>query len=295
MAVLKDPEELEKDLPDSEDDSEPEQPEVEVSEPQEPDAEVHVPIAQPNRKERRANRVKEFEERARQAERERDEYRSRITQLEQRAPQQGNPQQAQANRHEVALHQVYNEIERLHQEYNVASSRSGFSDADRKPYEERARRLDMQKHAIIADARQPQLDVQQLVRHVQWKAFESEHSDVFGNEQVKNWAWAEYNKRKAEGHAETRELALETLDKARVRFGMQPRSGRGSIPDQATRQRLSGVRSSAGGGGGGGDPIVKMGRHERRLAVTLYPDMPEKEAWQKWANGPGKRLLSKQK
>ncbi len=78
-----------------------------------------------------------------------------------------------------------------------------------------------------------------------------------------------------------------------MNFGLKPRSGRGSTPDQATRQRLSGVSSRAAGGDPGGDPIVKMTKHDRRMAVELYPQLSEKEAWQKWANGPGKRLVEK--
>ena len=293
MAVLKDPEELEKDLPEGDDD---EREEPQVSEPKEPEGEVEVAIQTTPRKERRANRVKEFEERASRAERERDELRQelqRSRQQPQYQPPQGNPQVAQQNRIQLAMNNVYEEIDRLHKEYEVAASRPGFSEADRRPYEERSRRLDMQKLAIIAEARAPQMDVNQLVKQVQWRAFESEHHDVFGNDQIKSWAWAAYNQKVAEGHPETRELALETLDKARVRFGLRPRNGRGSAPDQATRQRLSGVSSRSAGGDPGGDPIVKMTKHDRRMAQELYPQLSEKEAWQKWANGPGKRLVEK--
>ncbi len=293
MAVLKDPEELEKDLPEGDEPDEREEPEI--AEPKEHEGEVEVAITP--RKERRANRVKEFEERANRAEREREDLRAELQRARQQQPAQhqpqGNPQVAQQNRVQIAMNNVYEEIDRLHKEYEIAASRPGFSEADRRPYEERSRRLDMQKLAIIAEARAPQMDVNQLVKQVQWRAFESEHHDVFGNEQIKGWAWAAYNQKVAEGHPETRELAMETLDRARVRFGLRPRNGRGSNPDQATRQRLTGVSSRSAGGDPGGDPIVKMTKHDRRMAVELYPQLSEKEAWQKWANGPGKRLVEK--
>jgi hypothetical protein len=37
-----------------------------------------------------------------------------------------------------------------------------------------------------------------------------------------------------------------------------------------------------------------MGKRERQMAEELYDKLPPREAWQKWANGPGKRAALKQ-
>lgn len=265
----------------------------EIKEPESPNADIEVPIAaRPPRGERRANRVREFEQRAERAERERDEIRRQYELSRQQAPSAVQIQPQQQNPYVGRLRNIWERQQQLHKEFEIVASQPGFNEEKRQQYELRAQQLDLEKMSTVAEMNRPNVDINQIARTVAWNQFTSEHHDVFNDPKLTQWAWGEYYRRIAEGQADTRALAEDVLDAARVRFGLQSRRGRGSAPDTATRQRLSGVSSrSAGPAGGGG--TISMNAHQRKMARDLYSSLPEKEAYQKWANGPGKRLLDK--
>ena len=131
------------------------------------------------------------------------------------------------------------------------------------------------------------------MRKMAWQQFTSEHSDVFTKPDAQAWAIGRWQQLvQGEKKADTKELAEEILDEARVKFGMKPRRGRGPTPDEATRRRLSGVSAQANGAGA--TPAkVTMNNMERRMAREMYDNIPPEQAYQKWANGPGKRAAEK--
>lgn len=259
---------------------------------------IEVHVQRPSRQEKKANRFKEFEERTARAEKAAEEARREAQEAralhQQRLahPQDQSTQQV----HPAAqrLRQIDEETKRLHREYEAVASRPGFTPQMQEEYEQRSMQLQTARIATIAQAAQQPLNEDDLYRKVAWRNFTSEHYDVFSDQKIANWAMGRWTQLvQGEGKADTRELAEEILDEARIKFGKQPRRGRGSRPDAATQRRLSGVSAQGGGGGDAEVGTVKMGAMERKMARELYDNLPPEQAYQKWANGPGKRAAAK--
>jgi hypothetical protein len=78
--------------------------------------------------------------------------------------------------------------------------------------------------------------------------------------------------------AETRQVVL----------GIKPK------PDAIDRQRATGLSAGPRTTAPSTKSTISMpkGSHYYKMAVALYPDLEPAQACQKWAQGPGKRLLS---
>ena len=274
--------------------TEPEKPEL----PPEPVDRNEVIDVQLTRKEKRNNRIKEFEERTARAERAAEEARREAQEaraLHQQRLAHPQDQSQQTNPTARRLQEIDEATDRLHREYEAVASRPGFTKEEQQKYEVMARQLQTARISAIAQASAPQINEQEIYRRVAWQQFTSEHSDVFSNPKSQSWAIARWQQLvQGEGMADTKDLAEKILDETRVKFGMKPRRGGGSQPDAATRARLSGISAAGGGGDTDTGGAVRMGKRERQMAEALYDNLPPREAWQKWANGPGKRAAMKQ-
>lgn len=285
------------------DGTEPEEVEIEEKPelPQEP-VDRNEAIDVPVREQKKRNRFKEFEERATRAEKAAEEARreaqeARALHQQRLSHPQDQSYQPQQQIHPAAqrLKEIDEATRRLHKEYQAVAARPGFTEQQQDEYEQRALQLQTARMAAVVEATRQPVNEQEMYRRWKWNDFITRHSDVFSNEKAKYWAVSEWQKRVyALGEADTEDLAEKILDETRVKYGMKPRRGGGGGPDVATRARLSGVSAQGGGGGGGGDiGAVRMGKRERQMAEALYDDLPKEQAWQKWANGPGKRAALK--
>lgn len=265
-------------------------------EPVDKNESIDVPVQ--TRAEKKRNRFKEFEERTSRAEqtaeaarREAAEARAQLNQRlqhPQAAQQQTNPAAAR-------IAHIDKLTDELHQRYEVASQSKSFTTEMQRQFEQEARNLQTARVAAIVQASGPQVNEEQLIQKAAWRQFTAEHSDIFHNQdqRLQKWAWAQYDLAMAEGLPDTKELAETILDRTRVKFGLKPRK-RGSVgvSEAATQRRLSGVSAQSSGGG---DEVVsvKMTAMERKMARELYDKLPPEQAYQKWANGPGKRAAQK--
>jgi len=250
------------------------------------------------RRQRRAERQSEFK----RLQEENTRYRQ---QLEQRqAPQyQAPPQQQRQEVHPAVarLNQIDEQTDSLHREYNAVYKAGNLTPELEAQYQRKARELQTARMATIAQASAPQINEEQLVQKAAWRQFTAENSDVFYNENqnVKAWAWAEYHRRIAEGQRDTREMVDSVLDAARTRFGLTPRKG-GSNPDNATRQRLTGISARGAGAGQPSSGEIQMDGHMKKMARIAFLGKPGKDgkpmtegqAYQHWANTVGKKLMS---
>jgi hypothetical protein len=258
---------------------------------------IDVPV----RDQKKRNRFKEFEERTARAEKAAEEARREAQEAralhQQRFahPQDQSSQQQAPNPAAQRLRDIDAATRQLHKEYEAVTSSRRLDPAEQQAYEDRALALQTARISTIAQASAPQVNEQEMYRRWKWNDFTNRHNDVFSNEKAKYWAVSEWQKRVyALGEADTEDLAEKILDETRVKYGMKPRRGN-SGPDAATKARLSGVSAQGGGGGDGGDGgAVRMGKRERAMAQELYDKDPPQVAWQKWANGPGKRAAMKQ-
>jgi hypothetical protein len=266
--------------------------------PQEPadrNESIDVPVT---RQEKKRNRFKEFEERTARAEKAAEEARREAQEARQLHQQRLSHPQDQSRQQQNPVAQRLQDIQeakrRLHREYEIVASRPGFTQAEHDEYERKADALLTAQMAAVSQASAPQMNEQEIYRKVAWQQFTTEHADVTTNPKAWNWAIGLWQQKvQGEGEADTKDLAERILDQARVKFGMKPRRGGGGNPDAATRARLSGVSAQGGAGDGESSGAVRMGPRERKMAEELYDKDPPKVAWQKWANGPGKRAALK--
>lgn len=267
-------------------------------EPADRDETIDVPV----REQKKRNRFKEFEERAARAEKEAAEARreaqeARALHQQRLAHPQDQSSQPAQQAHPAAqrLKDIDAATRQLHREYEAVAGSRKLSAKEQQDYEDRSLALQTARISTIAQASSPQVNEQEMYRRWKWNDFTNRHNDVFSNEKAKYWAVAEWQKRVyAMGEADTEDLAEKILDETRIKYGMKPRRGGGG-PDAATKARLSGVSAQGGGGSEAGDTgAVRMGKRERQMAEELYDKLPPREAWQKWANGPGKRAAMKQ-
>lgn len=288
---------------DNDDDELEDRPEPEVSLPDDPNEPIEVvtdEAKQASRREKRQERRNRFE----QTKQENNRLRAEL-EVRNRQPAYQPPQQQQIHPAAQRLRDIDERERRLHKEYEIVASRPGYdrNGQEEERYQRMAREINVERMATVASASAPQFNEQEMMRKFAWQQFTSEHNDVFAKENVKDWALAKWQQLvKGEGKADTKELAEEILDQARVRFGMKPRRGGGSAPTSADRQRYSGVPARAGSGSQGGTGKVEMGPNEKRMARIAFmgnkvngKEMTEQQAYQHWANTVGKKLLEQKK
>jgi hypothetical protein len=257
---------------------------------------IDVPV----REQKKRNRFKEFEERTSRAEKAAEEARREAQEARALHQQRLSHPQDQSHQQQVhpaaqRLRDIDEATRSLHREYQAVASRPGFTDQQQEEYERKALQLQTARMAAVVEATRQPVNEQEMYRRWKWQEFTTKHNDIFSHEQAKHWAVGRWQQLVyGEKAPDTEDLAEKILDEARVKYGMKPRRGGGG-PDAATRARLSGVSSQGAGGGEGGDSgAVRMGKRERQMAEELYDKLPPREAWQKWANGPGKRAALRQ-
>lgn len=267
-------------------------------EPVDRNEEIAVPVSP--RAEKKRNRFKEFEESAAAARREAEEARREAAEakalLQQRmAHPQDQSRQQQANPHHQRIAEIDDATRRLHKEYEIVASRPGFTPQQHEEYERKALALQTAKMAAVNEATRQPVNEQEMYRRWKWNDFQTKHNDIFGDPKRVSWAIGRWQQMVGgEGLADTEENAEMILDQARVKFGIKPRRSSGN-GDAATRARLSGISGQGGSTSGDTDGgAVKMGKRERQMAEAMYDNLSPREAWQKWANGPGKRAALKQ-
>ena len=91
--------------------------------------------------------------------------------------------------------------------------------------------------------------------------------------------------------AEGKPNTWDTGDLAAAETRRAFKMGNRPAPDAATKARYSGVGGGANGHTNGDGKIEMTGRF-KKLAESLYPDMPPAKAHKKWAEGPGKKILA---
>jgi hypothetical protein len=297
---MADVEEKEKDLePNDVEDSHESEPEL--KEPVDKNEPLEVPVNQPSRAEKKRARFREFEERTTKAE-ERAAAAERAAQeareLYQRQLQhpQSHQSQPQQSTLQTRLAQISAAKQRLHSHYQAVASQPGYkTDSEQhREFERQAEELEnLRVAALVEDrAQKGQINEQDLIRKAQLQSYLAEHADITNDPTRFQWAYARWQQLRAEGKPDTKEMSDAVFDEARIKYGLQPKNRRGSRPDDATRRRLSGV-SAQSAGGDQASATYRMTAMERKMATIKYDKLPPKEAYQKWANNEGKRILER--
>lgn len=233
-------------------------------------------------------KVKQFEERDAQRERELAELRGMVTaqQQMQRAPSDAK------DPYEAELDAIY---KRQRDAYTAAQAelKAGtFTEERNRHYEAIAREVETSKARVLLrrelaneePARRAQQGQQQWVQ---------KYPEVYGNQQAYQYAEATFRRRQATlrpGEQVTPAMIDEAMQDAMATFRLGPKKA----ASETERQRMTGIPASGAGGGGSPGGGITLTPEMRRMAIAQYSDLSEADAIKAWANKTGKRMRAKQ-
>jgi hypothetical protein len=250
----------------------------------------------PTRKERRAARGADYktvreqraaaEARAQALEEQLQFERSRVP-TQQQGPQ-GGPDVVKQLQAEVG--KVYEEQSALMRDYEARVA--AYRQAERvmpkeewKRFDDKARELDEKRTELLLDVREARR-APMRAQEEQHRALVARAPDVFANQRAATWAGAEYSRRIAENPQIDRDQLIdECVEGARrVILGKRP------PPDQAQRQRATGMSRGAGVTSSAAPSALPMSKDQRTIARAAHPKLSPAQAYQKWANENAKEL-----
>jgi hypothetical protein len=258
---------------------------VETPEPDDDEDDDKESEVAPTRRERRANRST-ARERAAAAEAEAKVLREQLAMA--RAPErQAGPPPAVADV-DRRIRATYTELERLEEEFLAAQNNKTLTPAREREMRDRAQELEIQKMELAAERREVQTAPQRRQKEL-WDQLARDNSDVYDHPQARQYAQGRAVQLIALGHKDNRELHDKVMAEAReVVLKVRPK------PDAIDRQRAAGMSAGPRAVAQPGRATISMpkGSHYYKMAVALYPDLEPAQACQKWAQGPGKKLVA---
>src|SRR6478609_1367252 len=257
--------------------------EVSVETPEDDDEDEEAEVAAPSRKERRAGRMT-ARERAAAAEAEARVLRELIQQRPAERPAQQVPDTADVDKRIRETNAEYRELEAR---YVAAQQNKTLTPAMEREMQDRAEELDVRKMELAAERREvrtaPRRQQDELSRQLA-----RDNADVYGNPRAIQYAAGRVNQLIAMDEKDSKELHDKVMAETRqVVLGVKPR------PDAIDRQRATGMSAGPRAIAPTTRSTISMpkGSHYYKMANALYPDLEPAQACQKWAQGPGKRLL----
>lgn len=245
-----------------------------------------------SRTERRRNRFREAQERAAQLEEENQRLRSYADNL---ARERQQSQQVDQGPSEVdqKINGLRREKELLYQEF-VAKGQN-LTPQELENYKRRNDQLEDALYDARFEKRQavegPKLQAE-AVRAAQAADFRRRYGDIYSHPEsarALQYAEGQFKARLAANpRVDQAKLLDEVMDESRRTI---LRTGR-PAPSPAQQRRYSGEGAGpAVSQRSDGAVDVPMTKGFRKLATALYPNLPEAEAYKKWAAGPGKATI----
>jgi hypothetical protein len=201
--------------------------------------------------------------------------------------------QGKPDPHEAELERLAREQQSLIDAFN--GRRNSLPKDQDLPAEEYAKvRTEMQK---LQDARfrliakreqgaQPQGITQHEARVQANEAILREkYPDIMGNAQYATYTAHAYNAKKAAGLDDAHALEA-AVEEARVTFKLKR-----AAPSNVEKQRLSGLGSAQASSAAAGKRTIAMTPDMKKLAQARYPKLAPPEAWKKWAQRTGPKVL----
>lgn len=254
---------------------------TETPEVEEDDDEPEAPAQ--NRQQRRAGR-QTARERLAAAEAEAKVLRELVQQRPPERQTQHVPETADVDRRIREANAEYRELEAR---YVAAQQNKTLTPATEREMQDRAEELDVRKMELAAERREVRTAPQRRQRELT-ERLRQENLDVYSNQQAVAYAAGRATMLKAMGHADNQELHDRVMSEAReVVLKIKPK------PGAIDRQRATGMSAGPRAAVAQTRSTISMpkGSHYYKMATALYPDLEPAQACQKWAQGPGKRLL----
>jgi hypothetical protein len=199
------------------------------------------------------------------------------------------------------MDELYNEKQALSTQYEQLVSKGALTDDLKKMLWQKQRELEtrtVQLNTRYMQLRDPSNDPgyqqQNSSRQAVVNWLQMEHGDVLQHPQasaVLMYAQAEEVRLVQNGAPRDRNTAQRAIEAAKLHFGLSKRPP----PSAAQRARYDGASSSAAAGGGspnGGVPsTLVLTKAQQQMAEARFPKLSPQEAYKRWANGPGRRML----
>jgi hypothetical protein len=289
------------------------EPDHDVDVDEEDDDEPSRPIASEEQRESRQDRRRARKSQFEEAQRERDEYRRQAEQHSRElaelrgrtevllSQRQGPAEQPQKLPEEVELHRKERELRDVWAEF----SRLPIDEQNAKLPEWQDKYIAAEREVRVATNRwdearngkkvPPQLTPAQVY-------MQANCGDILSHPKGVQALMGAVQTLLAEDHEDSLETLAKAADIARRTIRLQPKN----VPPITRREPGLKAKLRAGGqtpqGGGGGQPerrIIKMGggsaqmKARRTMAKAAFPHLSEDKAMEKWAKGPGKRMMEK--
>jgi hypothetical protein len=273
--------------------------EVDVDRAEDELKDVPEPIER-SRQQKRQDRYRAMQEERDAAQREREEMKTRLSQMEQMLHQQRQPPPQQPQKPETdpldeKLQKTFAEQDMLYRDFNARQGQ--MSPQEVEAFNTRARALQremMLTSAEIAMAKQgvKPVDEQQVRNQILREQLMREHGDVLGDPRKGDFCQGAWMQLRAKGRPDDWATIAEAADMTRREFGMRTKNAK--PPSESYKRKLTGTARGAGPSEGGGQ-MVTMNAHQKAMADAAFKHIKnEKERYQRWAAGPGRRLAEKQ-
>lgn len=260
----------------------------------------------PRRESRSSRRYREMEEQSRRAQEEARAAAERAVAAERRAAEleAGRLQQQQSSDMDEELKRITQQRNNLagliegrrRADGSFNATQEELADWDRQANELTDREW-LARERKFRGGNQP-VNPQQAAAIAHQQSLMSRYGDVMQNPQALLWARGQIAVRASRGERESWEMYDELATEARRLFQIGGGNGhsqqRRPPPDDATKRRFSGMPANGRGTAGGGDDpgSLRLTKEQQSMATALYPKLKPAEAYQKWANGPGKRAYA---
>lgn len=235
-------------------------------------------------------RVSNDEERWRQAEANQarlaagfDDLRSRLTGGNTGAPAAAAPDPYKA--HEDAL---ADRERALGIQWEAHKAARTFTPELLRDFDQKAREINQERSNISARRAMGEM-LPQILQASQAQQFQQEYADVRNNAAASRWARGHYDQLVATGAPDHPDTVRRAMNAARAQFRL---GGYRMDPTDHDRAQHSGFSGNGRTSSNPKSNVVKMGKAEKGMAMSMYGDRfkgDEQKAYAQWARGPGVR------
>lgn len=248
---------------------------------------------------KRHRRVKDILQSENEARAEAAYWKGRAEGANQTAPPKSDEPDAAEREFNASLEELERHEDNLSEEIRRRAREGKIPQSDIDGYRKKGHELTRKKQQLWArrEASQQAVMVESRATQAAIRAdLESRYSDVYGNDDARAYAASTLqrivalNKAKNAGKNMNQMIDEAANEARRDILGVRP------APTKREKERLGGVPPSRRSAPDRREATeVEMIAPYRKMAREMYPKLPEKDALERWARGPGKRLLSNQR
>lgn len=163
--------------------------------------------------------------------------------------------------------------------------------ADHDAYKKLVRKLDVEKHRVVARSLMSDMSAQQA-QAARSAVIREKYADVYTDNRYVGYAEGEYRKLLAEGHPDGDATLERAMNASRERFGLMKKPP----PGDGSKARFAANSPRAGGAppADGGVVRVKLDKATRKIAMAAFAHLPDEESRVKaWIKTPAGKAYAR--